>query len=262
MEHGIILGIVQGIAEFLPISSSAHLVVIPWMLGWKDYGLAFDVALHLGTFLAIIIYFRADWLKLIKSFFSSIKNRKLSTLDEKLVWFILIGSIPGAVGGLLLESKAEGAFRNPLLVAITLFVFGLIIYWQDRVSKKERKIEKIGWKDAIIIGLAQVIAIVPGVSRSGATIVAGLFQGLKREDAAKFSFLLAAPVMAGAGLLKIHDILNQINLEVILSFLSAFVVGLLAIRLLMGYVRKNSFNIFVFYRIVLALILLSIYLYR
>ena len=165
--QSIVLGIVQGLGEFLPISSSAHLVITPWLFNWKDPGLSFDVALHLGTLFAVLFYFWKDWTRLIQAFFMSLAERKIGDdIDRRLVWFIMIASLPGAAIGYLLEDMAETAFRNPLLIAGMMILMGGILFWVDRTSKGNKKIENISFFDSFLIGLSQAIAIIPGVSRS------------------------------------------------------------------------------------------------
>lgn len=263
--QSLILGAVQGLAEFLPISSSGHLILAHWLFK-KDLGLAFDVALHWGTLLAVLIYFRMDVINLIRGFWHSLfkATRDLQeNIYQKLAWLILIASVPGAILGKLLESKAETVFRNPALVALNLGIFGLVILVADKIGKKEKTLDKIKWTDALMIGLLQALAIIPGISRSGATIAAGLFLAFKRPDAARFSFLMSIPIIFGAGLLELPNFQNRgSNLELAAGFISAAVFGFLAIKYLLKYIASHDFKVFVWYRWLLAALILSIFFSR
>jgi undecaprenyl-diphosphatase len=261
-----ILGMVQGLGEFLPISSSAHLILVPWVFKWPDPGLGFDVALHCGTLLAVVVYFWRDMGLLIHGFWGSLNPATRdfqNKVYQKLAWLLIVASIPGAVIGKLLEEKAESVFRNPLLIAATLTLFGIVLWLADRCGKKAKGLEKAGWLDAILIGLSQALAIIPGVSRSGSTIAAGLGLGLKREDAARFSFLMSIPIIFGAGLVKIrHFGAGVSHGELAVGCLAAAVFGFLSIRFLLRYVTGHDYNIFVWYRIALSVLVLAIALLR
>ena len=204
--EAIILGIVQGITEFLPISSSAHLILIPWMFGWQGTlidSLNFDVALHAGTLVAILAFFWRDWLDLLGKFFTGIKDGTWKTNEGRLVWFIVLATIPAGVLGLKYEHVVEESFRNPLLIAAALVVVSGVMWAAERYSAKTASLGHMSLGHSLFIGFAQALALVPGVSRSGITISAGLLSGYKREDAARFSFLLSTPVIAGAAILKL-----------------------------------------------------------
>lgn len=261
-----ILGMVQGLGEFLPISSSAHLIITPWLFNWPDQGLAFDVALHWGTLLAVVTYFRQDIWLLAKGFFHSLRK---STRDmesnpyQKLSWLIILATIPAAVIGKLLESQVETAFRNPLLIAGTMSVAGIILYLADRYGEKIKNLNHTTKKNALIIGLSQAIAVIPGISRSGATMIAGLSQGLTRQDAARFSFLMSVPIILGAGLLKLPEIAEIENqAQVLVGFASAAVFGFLSIKFLMKYISNKSFAIFTWYRLAFAALIVIVYFIR
>jgi len=200
--QSVVMGLVQGLGEFLPISSSAHLVLVPWFFNWLDPGLTFDIALHIGTLIAVIAYFWRDWVKLIRGAFQGTKSK-----EGRLFWYLVLATIPGAIMGLLLEEKAETVFRNPLLIAVMLIVLGVLLYWADRKGRKLTNVNNISLGQSLMIGISQALAIIPGVSRSGITMTTGLLFGLTREGAARFSFLLSAPVIFGAGLIKVPDIL-------------------------------------------------------
>lgn len=260
----IILAIIQGIAEFLPISSSAHLIIFRDLFGIGansvsgDLALAFDIALHFGTLLAIAIYFFKDFWNMVISGLS--KGTK--TKDGKLFWFIVVATIPAAVVGVLFEEVIEEAIRsNYILIGIALIVMGIIIYLADKHSKQEKNFEKMSFKDAILVGCSQVFALIPGFSRSGTTIAAARCLKLEREQAAKFSFYLSAPVVLGAVVLSIFD---STTIAAITSNVSIFIVGvgvafisgLLCIEFLLRYIKKNDFKLFMWYRVLLGLIVI------
>jgi undecaprenyl-diphosphatase len=254
--QAIILGIVQGLGEFLPISSSAHLVLIPWLFDWQDPGLTFDVALHMGTLLAVILYFWRDWMGLLKGAIS----RKPSE-EKRIFWYLIIATIPGAAIGLALESKAETVFRNPLLIGVMLIIMGFFLFIADR-QRQMRSIDTMTLSDAILIGLSQALAIIPGVSRSGSTMTVARWLGLTREDAARFSFLMSTPIITGAGILSMRDLhFSDINTAFIVGVISSFIVGLISISFLLRYLRRSNFKIFVGYRLILGLAVIFIALF-
>jgi len=254
----IILGVIQGLTEFLPVSSSAHLAIVPWLFRWEDPGLAFDVALHLGTLLALLIYYRDEWIAMIVSVF------KGGTDERRLLLFLIVASIPGAIFGLLFEKQAETIFRSPLLIACTMAVMGIVLGIFDRNSRRlKRSITEMTLGDAFLIGLSQAFAIIPGVSRSGVTITAALALRMKREDAANFSFLMATPIIAGAGLIETPHLLKiGIDSGVALGFIASAIFGLLAISLLLNYVRTRSYQPFVWYRIAFAIVVAAVFFTR
>lgn len=257
--HAFILGLAQGLGEFLPISSSAHLILIPWLLRWPDPGLTFDVALHLGTLLAVIAFFYKDWLLLLGHGL----GKGLTTREGKMFWYLMIASIPGAVAGALLEQQAETKFRSPLIIGIMLITMGLILYLADRFSVKQQESKTVSFGQSFTIGISQMLAIIPGVSRSGITMSSGLFLGLTREETARFSFLLSTPIIAGAGMLKLrHLSLNAINPPFITGILTAAIVGFLVIGFLLNWLRKSSFLPFVWYRLLLGAFVITIFLIR
>lgn len=236
------MGIVQGLAEFLPISSSGHLVIIPWLFGWNDLGLTFDVALHMGTLAALVMFFWKDWLAMIKNW------------RDPYLWLVLIACVPGAFFGYKFERLFETLFRTPVFVGAFMIAMGLVMGAAEMFGKKIRGEDTINLRDSIIIGFAQAFALIPGVSRSGVTMSAGLFSGLRRESAARFSFLLAMPITAGAGLLKLKDVVKYgLPTSEILPFLAgiicAAVAGYYAIKYLLRYLQNHSLYIFMWYRI-------------
>jgi undecaprenyl-diphosphatase len=266
MLETVVLGLVQGLGEFLPVSSSAHLVLVPWLCRWPDPGLGFDVALHWGTLLAVVAYFRHDIgqlaLGFCRSLFRSTRDLRNDS-HQKLAWLLVVASIPGAVVGKLLEKKAELAFRHPLLIAAALAAFGLVLLVADRCSRKTVDIKQATWIHAIWIGLSQALAIIPGVSRSGSTIAAGLALGLTREAAARFSFLMSIPIILGAGLVKMKDFgVGVTHGELAVGFLVAAASGFLAIRFLLRYVATRDYRVFVWYRLAIAAVVLALALLR
>jgi undecaprenyl-diphosphatase len=256
--QAIILGAVQGLAEFLPISSSAHLVLVPWLFKWQDPGLAFDVALHLGTLLALLVYYWEDWVAMARSFAPGGQVAK-----RRLLLLIIVASVPGAIMGLLFEKQAESTFRSPLLIAIAMVTLAILLWWFDRVSPQKRKMSEMTYWDALVIGFSQALALIPGVSRSGATITMARAVKIDRGDSANFSFLMATPIIAGAGLVEARKLLHEgLNLSVALGFVSAAVFGLIAIVFLIRYVRMHDYAVFVVYRLAVAALVIAVFFAR
>jgi len=254
--QSVVLGMVQGLGEFLPISSSAHLILVPWLFKWEDPGLTFDIALHVGTLIAVILYFWRDWLNLISKGLTKPKER-----EGKLFWYLVLATIPGAAIGYLLEHKAETVFRNPLLIAFMLIMLGGILYLVDRKSKKQVDMEHISLKTSFLIGLSQALAIIPGVSRSGITMTTALALGMTREGAARFSFLLSAPVIFGAAAIKIPKIIanpSMINVPFIMGMVVACIFGLASIGFLLRYVQTKTFLPFAWYRFLMGALVIII----
>jgi undecaprenyl-diphosphatase len=256
--QALVLGILQGLAEFLPISSSAHLALAPWILHWPDPGLAFDVALHFGTLVAVLWYFRAEWIALLVAAKDILVKRRVDTDRERRVLFLIVATIPGAIAGLALEKQAEHAFRAPSLIAIALIVMGIVLWAVDRFAANSRSLTEMRWSDALLIGLAQMFAIIPGVSRSGSTITAGRALRLNREDAAVFSFLMSMPIIAAAAVLKMPQALREQGLSapMIVGILSSAISGWLAISVLLRLVTRHSYGVFAVYRIILGVAVL------
>jgi undecaprenyl-diphosphatase len=275
----ILLGIIQGLTEFLPISSSGHLILARWLFNWhlsEDAALRFDVALHMGTLLALLIYFWRDWLRLAGAMLVgfAMRLRRSSRVrsadacrDERLAWLLAAATVPAAIVGVVGEHYIEQTLRRPMLVAILLIAVGVLLLVADRAGRGHRRLECVGWKDALLIGMSQALALAPGVSRSGITITAGLLRGFDREAAARFSFLLSMPITAGAGLLELRRLLHAgLAPAEALSFavgaVAAAISGLLAISFLLRFVRRYSLAAFAYYRFllggaVLALVLLG-----
>jgi undecaprenyl-diphosphatase len=251
--HALVLGAVQGLTEFLPVSSSAHLILIPWLLNWEDPGLAFDVALHLGTLLALLIYYWQTWIKLVGSLINN------DVASRRLLFLLIIASVPGAFVGLLLEKQAETIFRSPPLIASTMALLGLVLWLVDKLSRSQRKASDFTAADALLIGLSQALAIVPGVSRSGATITMARALGIEREDAANFSFLMATPIIAGAGLLETRKLVTAgMHAAVLWGFLASAVFGVAAIAGLIRFVRTRTYQPFAWYRVAVSLVVFAV----
>ncbi len=258
--NAIIFGIIQGITEFLPISSSGHLVIIHEFiqLPIKD-DLAFDVILHLATLLAVILFFKKEVWLLIKSWFNSFRGK--NDVYCKLSWLIILGTIPAGLVGLLFEKQVEQIFRSPIIVAIMLIIVGALFIIFEKVSQKADNLDKLNWRKTLLIGSAQAVALIPGTSRSGITIIAGLGAGLKREAAIKFSFLLSIPIIATANLKEAPSILNLTVsgndiIFLLLAFLFAWLTGFLAIKYFLRFARSHSLNIFAIYRFILATVIM------
>jgi undecaprenyl-diphosphatase len=268
--QAIVLGIVQGLGEFLPISSSAHLVVTPWLLGWPDPGLAFDVALHVGTLAAVLYAFAGDWVRIITAAFKGLMQGRPFEGEGRLLWLLAMASVPGAIAGLALEEFADTTFRSPLLIAFTMAVVGTILLIADRHAARmavpeapTHEARNVTVRDALLIGCAQAVAIVPGVSRSGSTISMALFLGYRREEAARFSFLLATPITIGAALHKVPALMGASNISMVLiGIVVSGIVGFLAIRVLLAYVKTRDYRPFVYYRWAFAAMLVIVYLVR
>ena len=240
--QALILGIIQGLTELLPISSSGHLDVIPWLLNWTmnpqfniDFE-AFDVALHFGTFLAIALFFFKDWIRLIVGGFNQVVKKK-KTIEGKMFWYLVIATIPGGIIGLLLDTFAGDVLKKPIIIAIALIVMGIILYVVDKKSKTETTYEKMTFKQTFLIGLSQCLAFIPGVSRSGITMTTGRAMGIDRESAAKYSFMLSAPIVFAATLFKIGDFV--FNVPFFVGVLASFIVGIIVIKWLLNYLQKN-----------------------
>lgn len=266
----ILLAIVQGITEFLPISSTAHLILVPWLFGWEDQGLTFDVALHAGTLLAVLVYFARTWWEMLRDTCRSVLKTSPAAhpANSRLLLILVLATIPGGLAGVLLENYAENLFRSPLLIAGQLILISFVMWAADRKPPDDKTVGKdvkqTRLTDGMVIGLAQAVAIIPGTSRAGITISAGLFRGLTRESAARFSFLLSTPIIAGATLKKTYDVWQAgfppgaTPGDYILGFLVSAVVGYAAITFLLRYLQARTLRIFVAYRMALGGIIVAI----
>ncbi|MBK9331585.1 MAG: undecaprenyl-diphosphate phosphatase [Ignavibacteria bacterium] len=257
----VILGIIQGATEFIPISSTAHLRVIPALLGWKDIGAAYSAVIQLGTLAATLIYFRNDISQITSGFLKAVKQRDLfSNMDSKIFIFIIAGTIPISVAGLLLKGFIEGDARGLYVISFALIILAVILFIAERTGKQNKSMENMTLKDGIMIGCAQALALIPGSSRSGVTITAGLFTGLTREASARYSFLLSIPAIGLSGLYELfkerHELLNENLLSLIIATIVSLISGYLAIAFLINYLKKRSTMIFVIYRIALGILIL------
>ncbi|MEO8463458.1 MAG: undecaprenyl-diphosphatase UppP [Chloroflexota bacterium] len=268
--HALILGIVQGLTEFLPISSSAHLILIPRLLGWQDPFIdsaAFDVMLHMGTLLALLAYFWRDLIRLLLAWIGSVRDRRIGgDPDRRLAWLLLVSVVPAALLGAALEGFFDRTFRDQYAwIALFILVGAGLLWLGERRGQRRRGLDGMVWRDAATIGVAQALALFPGVSRSGITIASGLLLGLEREAAARFSFLMAVPVIAGAGLFKARDLVGQdlfgaTGDQLAVGIIAAAVSGLLAIALLLRFLRTNPTTLFIVYRVGLAAVVVVAWL--
>jgi undecaprenyl-diphosphatase len=277
----VVLAIVQGLAEFIPVSSSGHLIIVRRLLGWNElspaHELTFDVALHFGTLLSVLFYFRRTWFQIIRAalggkvvrFSEADGDDQNLTADEQreerlLLWFLAIATMPGAIAGKLLEHSAEDYFREHIfLIAGALIVVALLMWWGEKVSQFTKPLTRITFSDALIVGCAQATALIPGVSRSGSTITAGLFRNMTRDAAVRFSFLLSTPLIAGAALLKAHELKKEglpagMHMPFLVGVMISAVVGYAAIAWLIRYLQSNSLKVFIVYRIVVGVIVIGL----
>lgn len=263
--QAIILGIVQGLTELLPISSSAHLNLIPWIFNWtssQDFNLAFeafDVALHAGTLFAILIFFFKDWISLIVGGFKQVVKKE-KTPEGKMFWYIVLATLPGGIIGFALDHYLEEYLTKPIIIAIALIVMGIILYVVDKNCKSETEYEDMTLKQTFLIGLSQCLAFIPGVSRSGVTMTTGRLMGVKRESAAKYSFMLSAPIVFAATIYKLKDFV--FSLPFIIGVLVSFIVGIIVIKFLLEYLKKGSFKVFAIYRIIVGIVVIAICIMR
>jgi len=266
----IVLGIIQGLTEFLPVSSTAHLVVIPRLLGWPDQGLAFDLALHLGTVAAVVVYFFRDWLQILgQGFGLRIGNDPMLQRNRGLLWLLMLGTVPIGIIGLLFEKKADAARENFYLIGAMAILVGLLLWWADYTGRKQKDIGHVSAMDSILIGIAQTLAIIPGTSRSGITISAGLLRNLERETAARFSFLLLTPAVIAAAAKHFWDLYKHeggippdMRTPFIVGILVSAVTGMIVIRFFLDYMRRRSYTIFVAYRIIFGIIVIALAFFR
>lgn len=250
--QAIILGIVQGLTELLPISSSAHLFLIPWFCNWNIPD-SFDVALHAGTLLAIALFFFKDWLQLLKGAYQQTIQKKKNA-DGKMFWYLVLATIPGGCIGFVLDKYCEDLLTKPVIIAIMLIVMGILLYLVDKKAPNNTKYEDMTFKQTFLIGLSQALAFIPGVSRSGITMTAGRALGIERESAARYSFMLSAPIVLAATVYKWKEF--TFDLPFILGVLMSFVVGILVIKFLLNYLKKGDFKGFAIYRVVLGVFVL------
>jgi undecaprenyl-diphosphatase len=256
--QAIVLGIIQGFSEFLPISSSAHLFLAPMLFGWPSPGLAFDAALHVGTLIAVLWYFRREWVELTVAGVRVVRQRGVRTPVERRVLFLILATIPAGVAGLLLQEQAEHVFRDPRITAVALILLGVILWAVDKVASRERSLDSMGWTDALAIGIAQILALVPGVSRSGATITAGRALGFDRKSAAVFAFMMSMPIIAAAAVLQVPRAVAEPGsvVPLLAGIAAAAASGWLAIAGLIQIVARYGYGMFAVYRILLGILVL------
>ena len=265
----IVLAVVQGLAEFLPISSTAHLALIPWLLHWKDPGLTFDVALHVGTLIAVGLYFFKTWVDLIllgvgaKPFFRSPQLELESGENRRLFWLLVFGTIPAGVAGWAFHEQVETTWRKPAVIGTAMILVAVVMAWGERAGRQRKQLGAVGWLDSLWIGLSQALALVPGVSRSGITITSGLFRDLRRESAARFSFLLSTPIIAGAALKELmgfphHRVPPEMQTPFAVGVAVSALAGYATIAIFLKYLQFGTFKIFVYYRVIFGIIVLAL----
>ena len=260
MFQAFILGIVQGVTEFLPVSSSGHLVLIPAVLDWNSPALVFDATVHLATMLAVVLVFWKDIRDIIIAWFGQLKlGKPFATTESRLGWWIIIGTIPGVLAGLLLKDTFEDLFGNPRAAGAFLLVTAIVLVLAELLGKRKKNLDSMSWLDGLLIGIGQAVAIAPGISRSGATITVGMLRGLTRESSARYSFILALPIIFGAWLVQFYDIIGQGGLSaeipvLLVGFFSAGITGYLAIRWLLNYVRQHRLYPFAVYCLVIGIL--------
>ena len=263
--QAVILAIIQGLTEFLPVSSSAHLALAPWLFGWKDPGLTFDIALHLGTLLAIAVYFFRDWIQIIANGLG-VRLAGDPELDRtpRLFWYLVAGTIPVGLAGLIFNKQAESTWRHPAIIATMLILVAILMIFAEKTARPHKRLDEVTATDAAAIGLAQALAVVPGTSRSGITIAAGLFCNIERSTAARFSFLLSAPAIAAAAaksfwdLLKHGGIAPDLRLPFVVGVIVSALTGAVVIGFLLNYLRRHGLWFFIYYRIVFGIIVIAL----
>ncbi len=258
--QALVLGTLQGLTEFLPVSSSAHLSITPWVFGWQPAGLAFDLSLHVGTLVALVWYFRAEWARLFVGGVRLVQHRRPTDDASRQALFIILATIPAGIAGLVLEDLAETVFRAPIVTAVALIVMGALLWVVDARVRRDRSRGTMTWRDALLVGCAQCLALVPGVSRSGATITAGRALGFDRSSAAVFSFLMSMPIILAAALFKVPDALREtgLSLPLIVGVIAAALSSWLAIAVLLRFVRTRSYAVFAVYRFALGAMILGL----
>ena len=262
----IVLGIVQGLTEFLPISSTAHLAVIPWLFGWPDPGLSYDIALHVGTLAAVLLYFFRDWVQIIRQAFGiSVETDPVLTRNRGLLWLLIAGTIPAALAGLIFQKQAETTLRTPYVIATMMIGIGLVLWFAERAGRRQKDLSHVSFADSLSVGVAQALAVVPGVSRSGITIAAGLFRNLDRASAARFSFLLSTPVIAGAAAKDLWDLMRhqggippEMRSAFLIGIAVSAVVGGLTIKFFLDYLKRRGLTFFVLYRLVFGIMIIAL----
>ena len=264
LYQAIVLAVIQGLTEFLPVSSTAHLALFPWLLGWKDPGLTFDVALHAGTLVAVLLYFWRWWVEMVGAALGAGRaDPEVARRNRRLFWYLVIGTIPAGIVGLLFERAAEEQLRQPVVIGLALVLVALLMWAGERASAHQASLDRILFKDSITIGLGQALAVIPGVSRSGITMSVGLFRGMSREAVAEFSFLLSTPIIAGAVLKKglevhKHGLPPGMATPFLAGVVVAGIVGYLVIALFIRFLKRRTFRPFIIYRLLLGVVVLAL----
>ena len=270
LHQVIILALVQAVTEFLPVSSTAHLVLVPWLFGWHDPGLLFDIALHLGTLIAVLVYFARSWVRLL--FLAFGKQVLLPKPDDpdvviyknpRLFWFLVAATFPAGIAGLALDDYVESTLRSPIVIGVMLIAVGLLIWWAERKGRLASDLDGMSLRQAMLIGCAQAIALIPGTSRSGITIATALFLGFRRPAAARFSFLLSSPIIVGASLKAALDVFgdgipDEMQVPFLVGILVSAVGGYAVISLFLSYLQRSTMNIFIYYRVIFGIIVLAL----
>jgi len=270
--QALILGIIQGLTEYIPVSSTAHLILVPWLLGWNfdpNAKVVFDILVQWGTLVGVIIYFWRDILQILRAVFNGLAHRKpFETFDARLGWLVVVATIPAVIAGLFIKKYLVQLYEMYILISIVLMLGGLLMLAAERFGKRTRELKQMTWLDALIVGVWQILALIPGVSRSSATISGGMLRNFNREDAARFSFLMSIPALLGAGVLALKDLfgtpglLTSLAAPLIVGFLAAAITGYFSIRWLLGYLKTRSLRVFIIYRFVFGGLCLIIGLYR
>jgi len=261
----IVLAIIQGITEFLPVSSTAHLALAPWLLGWPDPGLTFDIALHVGTLFAVLAYFFRAWLQIVAQGFGiQYGDDEMLRRNPRLLWLLAISTVPAGIAGFLFEKQAENTLRSPFIIGAMMITIGIVMWIGERVGSRQKSLQAVTFGDSLVIGTAQALAVVPGVSRSGITITAGLFRNLDRVAAARFSFLLATPVIAGAAAKKLYELVKhggipaEMQTPFALGIVVSGITGLAVIAFFLRFLQRYSLYFFIYYRIVFGIIVIAL----
>ena len=262
----IVLGIVQGLTEFLPISSTAHLAVIPWLFGWPDPGLSYDIALHVGTLAAVLLYFFRDWVQIIgQAFGISVEADPALQRNRGLLWLLIAGTIPAGLAGLVFQKQAETTLRTPNVIGAMMIGIGLVLWFAERAGHRQKDLSHVSFVDSLSVGVAQALAVVPGVSRSGITIAAGLFRNLDRATAARFSFLLSTPVIAGAAAKDLWDLMRheggippEMRPAFLIGMAVSAVAGGLTIKFFLDYLKRRGLTCFVLYRLIFGIMIIAL----
>jgi undecaprenyl-diphosphatase len=266
LYQALVLAVIQGLTEFLPVSSTAHLTLFPWLLGWRDPGLTFDVALHAGTLFAVLLYFWRTWVEMISAAAGFSSSGNPASENRRLFWYLIIGTLPAGLVGFKFERAAEETLRKPWIVGAALILVALFMWAAERVSRRDETLSQVTLLDSIVVGVSQAVAVIPGVSRSGITMSTGLFRRMTRETAARFSFLLSTPIIAGAALKKLMEIRHEglapeMRLPFVVGIVVSSLVGYAVIAWFIRYLERRTFQPFIVYRLALGAAVLAVYIW-